>query len=112
VGEVLLVSSPAPNLFVVGAAKCGTTSVYRYLNSHPAIFMSARKEPHHFSRLRTIPELQPRLRQVLDDEAYLNLFAGARDEMWRGEASTSYCGIPAPANGSKPSRRAHVSSSS
>lgn len=83
-------SSLGPNLFIVGAAKCGTTSVYRYLNSHPAIFMSARKEPHHFSRLRTIPELQPLLRQVLDDEAYLNLFAGARDEIWRGEASTSY----------------------
>ncbi len=27
-----------PNLFLVGAAKCGTTSLYEYLRQHPQIF--------------------------------------------------------------------------
>jgi len=29
-----------PTFLVVGAAKCGTTSVYHYLRQHPQIFMS------------------------------------------------------------------------
>jgi len=29
-----------PNLFIVGAPKCGTTSLYEYLRTHPAVFMS------------------------------------------------------------------------
>jgi hypothetical protein len=28
-----------PDLFVVGAAKSGTTSLYHYLSDHPEIFM-------------------------------------------------------------------------
>tara|TARA_Y100000748_G_scaffold59316_2_gene47434 strand:- start:25187 stop:26053 length:867 start_codon:yes stop_codon:yes gene_type:complete len=34
----------------VGAPKCGTTSLYRYLKSHQNIVMSNPKEPHYFSR--------------------------------------------------------------
>ncbi|MGA2522216.1 MAG: sulfotransferase [Acidimicrobiales bacterium] len=37
-----------PNLFVVGAPKCGTTSLHRYLGQHPDIAMSAVKEPKFF----------------------------------------------------------------
>ena len=37
-----------PDFFVVGAAKSGTTSLYRYLVQHPAIFMPKIKEPHFF----------------------------------------------------------------
>ena len=35
-----------PNLFIVGAAKSGTTSLHNYLNQHPDVFMSSHKEPH------------------------------------------------------------------
>lgn len=38
-----------PNLFIVGAAKAGTTSLYSYLNDHPKINASVIKEPHFFS---------------------------------------------------------------
>lgn len=38
-----------PNLFVVGAVKCGTTSLHRYLSHHPDVFVSARKELHYFN---------------------------------------------------------------
>jgi hypothetical protein len=40
-----------PNLFLVGAAKAGTTSLYGELARHPAIFMAPMKEPHFFSRI-------------------------------------------------------------
>ena len=35
-----------PNLFIIGAAKSGTTSLHNYLNQHPNIFMCNPKEPH------------------------------------------------------------------
>jgi len=37
-----------PNLIVIGAARCGTTSLHRYLNLHPQIFMSVEKELNFF----------------------------------------------------------------
>jgi hypothetical protein len=39
---------PLPNLFVIGAPKCGTTSLHQYLNQHPKISMSEVKEPKFF----------------------------------------------------------------
>jgi hypothetical protein len=38
-----------PNLFVIGTAKSGTTSLHHYLNHHPDIFMSPVKEPNFFA---------------------------------------------------------------
>jgi len=37
-----------PNLIIIGAGKCGTTSLHRYLDLHPEISMSAIKELHFF----------------------------------------------------------------
>ena len=37
-----------PTFLVIGAAKCGTTSLHRYLDLHPEIGMSRLKEPHFF----------------------------------------------------------------
>jgi hypothetical protein len=37
-----------PNFFVLGAARCGTTSLHYWLDQHPDIAMSAIKEPNHF----------------------------------------------------------------
>jgi hypothetical protein len=37
-----------PNFYILGAAKCGTTSLYHYLSVHPSIYMSDNKEPHYF----------------------------------------------------------------
>jgi hypothetical protein len=37
-----------PNLLVIGAMKCGTTSLHHYLGLHPEIFMSRRKELDFF----------------------------------------------------------------
>jgi hypothetical protein len=42
-----------PNLVVIGAPKCATTSLHAYLSTHPEIFMSRQKELHFF--LTTAP---------------------------------------------------------
>lgn len=39
---------PLPNLVVIGAMKCGTTSLHRYLDAHPDVSMSNPKELNFF----------------------------------------------------------------
>jgi hypothetical protein len=73
-----------PNLFVVGAARAGTTSLWHYLDAHPDVFMSEEKEPNYFSGVSA-----PLARSRLDEGSYLRLFADT-DARYRGEASTSY----------------------
>jgi Sulfotransferase family len=79
-----------PNLFVVGAAKAGTTSVYDELARHPRIYMSPMKEPHFFSRIEPSPQREAFFPHVTDEREYLALFKGATDQELVGEASTSY----------------------
>ncbi|MBS1811267.1 MAG: glycosyltransferase [Acidobacteria bacterium] len=74
-----------PNLFVVGAPKCGTTSMSDYLAQHPDVFMSPMKEPHFFGR-----DLQYDAGYIRDEHEYLALFRGARGQRIIGEASTWY----------------------
>jgi Sulfotransferase domain len=74
-----------PDFFIVGAPKCGTTSLATYLRAHPGIFMSPVKEPNYFCFDA------PGLRDMYDrPETYGRLFARARPEQLCGEASTSY----------------------
>ena len=37
-----------PDFLVIGAQKCGTTSLYQSLRAHPAVHPARRKEPHYF----------------------------------------------------------------
>lgn len=39
-----------PNLIIVGAIKCGTTSLYKYLDNHPEVSMAKVKEVEYFSK--------------------------------------------------------------
>ena len=85
-----------PNLFIVGAAKCATTSVYKYLKDHPEIYMSAVKEPKFFSLpYRPVPGTGPgdeRVEEyaIKDMDAYMSLFQEASAYPVRGEASVDY----------------------
>lgn len=86
-----------PNFFIVGTAKSGTTAVNEYLQQHPQIYMSPRKEPFYF-----ILDGQPLAyngpgdretlaRLVVNDAAaYAVLFDGVADEIAIGEATTQY----------------------
>ena len=78
-------ASRKPNLFIVGAPRCGTTAMHRYLGAHPRILMSRVKEPTYFgSDLRLVNVARP----TLDD--YLANFSGKEEAIWRGEASVHY----------------------
>lgn len=73
-----------PNLFIVGAPKCGTTAWVEYLRSHPDIFFSRVKEPHHFARDFG------KWCFIRDRDAYLALFEDAGDAKIVGEGSVRY----------------------
>jgi hypothetical protein len=73
-----------PNLFIVGAAKCGTTAWHAYLREHPDIFFTEDKEPNFFAT-----DL-PGMRRNTSREAYEAEFAGARGAKAVGEASPVY----------------------
>jgi hypothetical protein len=74
-----------PNLFIVGAPRCGTGSLWSYLKGHPEIFMSEEKELYFFDRDLRSEEWQPPPLQQ-----YLQHFAAAGDQTKLGEASPSY----------------------
>lgn len=78
----------APNLFLLGAAKAGTSTLYDWLGAHPQIYMSPVKEPHHFTP--AMPDGTPVPGAVTARAAYLALFADGAARRWRGEASASY----------------------
>ena len=42
-----------PDFIIIGAAKCGTTSLYNYMIQHPDIYQASRKEIHYFDLHRT-----------------------------------------------------------
>lgn len=82
-----------PNLFIAGTPKAGTTSLYRYLAQHPAIYMTPEKEPHFFDDAFRDTEPGTEARQQAR-EAYLSLFDDASDERYRGEATPGYFAKP------------------
>ena len=76
-------SSNRPNLFIVGAPRCGTSSMYAYLGQHPDIFMSPSKEIHYFGE-----DLW--YKSNLGEKEYAALFSDWTDEQYAGEASVLY----------------------
>jgi hypothetical protein len=70
-------TNDAPNLFVVGIAKSGTTSLYQYLNAHPDVYMSPIKEPHYFSDIQPTGKMRSYIRVMRNREAYFSLFEKA-----------------------------------
>ena len=45
------------DFLIIGAQKCGTTSLYNYLSYHPDIIGSKPKEVDYFSLIQVKPEL-------------------------------------------------------
>jgi len=73
-----------PNLFIVGAPKCGTTAWAEYLGSHPDIFFPKYKDQCFFAL-----DL-PNFRLVRTDADYADLFATSGTADVIGEASAMY----------------------
>jgi hypothetical protein len=73
-----------PDFFIIGAPKCGTTSLWTWLVSHPNIFMPPEKEPHYFNT-------DDARRGVTSLEQFEALFRDVREEHRAvGEASVWY----------------------
>jgi hypothetical protein len=81
---------PLPNLFIVGAPKAGTTSLYAYLRRHPEVFMPERKEPHYFSDFVVDPAFDNFNPPVRDAAKYQQLFVAGAGFRVIGEGSSSY----------------------
>jgi Sulfotransferase family len=79
----------APDFFIVGHHKCGTTALYEMLRRHPQIYMPDLKEPWFFARdLRARVKPSHPLPKTLAE--YLSLFTAARPDQRIGEATPSY----------------------
>ncbi len=74
-----------PDFFIVGAPKCGTTSLYSYLAGHPDVGMSKEKEPHFFA-----PDILGQQRSSRTLAQYLINFEHTKGKRRIGEASTGY----------------------
>ena len=72
-----------PDFIVIGAAKCGTTSLCDLLGSHPEIFFSNPKEPRYFSNTERFGTAEFR-------DWYESLFAEVNNEKRVGEGTTTY----------------------
>ena len=86
-------SSQWPDFLVIGSAKAGTTSLYRYLKSHPQIYLSRMKEPKYFAFPDTRPVLRGpdhRIPVIWKTADYRRLFEARTMETVAGEMSTVY----------------------
>jgi hypothetical protein len=100
-----------PNFFIVGAPRCGTTSLFDAIGRHPDVFCCPVKEPNHFATDRNAKpkvlasairrgallkpgaaglKVLPRVATTPDFNTYLSLFNDWAGERAVGEASTSY----------------------
>ena len=73
-----------PDVFVLGAPKCGTTAVTRYLEAHPEAFVAQRKDIHFFGR-----DLGFRNREREERPTYLARFDGAEARAARVRVESS-----------------------
>lgn len=72
-----------PNFFIVGAPKCGTTSLWKWLREHPQIFLPKKKEPDFFN----FDHYRGECRTLEDYESF---FKKAKPHQLIGEATPSY----------------------
>lgn len=90
-----------PNFMIVGAAKCGTSSLWAYLSEHPEVFFPECKEPNYFALAgASLPEPGPRSPEAMQELLYSDtitdfgeyaaLFQGANGAKAVGEASVRY----------------------
>jgi hypothetical protein len=75
-----------PDCFLIGAPKCGTTSLAQYLTQHPRVFFSDPKEPEFFN-----VDFEDAMRHAITGDDYRSCFRGATPEhSCVGEGSVWY----------------------
>lgn len=78
-------SARLPDFMIVGAAKCGTTTLYDEIGLHPSTMLPANKEPSILQFAKTAEDAH---------KLYNRHFANVRPGMITGEASTAYTQFP------------------
>ena len=81
--------------FIVGAPRCGTTTLASFLQQHPDVCFSAVKEPHFFSRdeMAALPEAE--LEPTVAGEYWQRFFGHcAGDPQLYAEGSVTYLYVP------------------
>ncbi len=85
-----------PDFLVIGAAKAGTTALFKAIARHPLVFQPSQKEPRFFSYANNPPAFrgphgQSHSRRVLSSQTnYSDLFLGCPQGSLTFEASTEY----------------------
>jgi len=86
-----------PDLIVIGASRSGTTSLHRYLQQHPQIFMSSQKETRFFTHEehganhKGVADAYAYNRKVITDpDVYRQLFEERAPGQLTGESSPVY----------------------
>lgn len=91
------------DFFVIGAARCGTTSLYHYLKQHPDIFLPDIKELNHFSQVESLEpgDYEPpkegveyHTKILKDFDNYWEQFQKAKAHQKKGDISPSYLWKP------------------
>lgn len=93
-----------PNFLIIGAAKAGTTALYKYLQQHPQIYMTPTKETNFFAfegeavDFQGIGDIALKDFSITDLKSYQAQFAGVTTEKAIGEACPSYLYYPQAAS--------------
>jgi hypothetical protein len=81
--------SKLPDFIVIGAGKCGTTSLFDYLNQHPQIYLCPQKETYFFVPEAIRSKFKP-WGAITNIDEYKSLFADTPISKVVGEISTTY----------------------
>ncbi|RCT53652.1 hypothetical protein DUZ96_10610 [Winogradskyella sp. KYW1333] len=87
------------DFFLVGAARCGTTTLYNYLNNSNDVFLPRVKEPNFFSEVDSpktedfkppVPGIKYHAKIINDVNVYNELYTEASNTQLKGDTSPSY----------------------
>ena len=79
-------SSRLPDFLIIGGMKCGSTTLFRDLDTSPAVSFPAHKEPHNLLHEAVLTES--------GQAEYADLYRNAHPDQLLGDASTGYTKLP------------------
>jgi hypothetical protein len=85
----------SPFAFIVGAPRCGTTTLASLLQQHPDVCFSAVKEPHFFSRDEVANLSEGELKEAVEHEYWERFYGHCEgDPKLYAEGSVTYLYVP------------------
>lgn len=81
--SLIISGNKGPDFLIIGAMKCGTTSLYQYITMHPQVTAATHKELHYFD-----------MNFERGPNWYFNQFPGNNENKITGEATPFYLFCP------------------